>query len=309
MRAVATITLALLAIGAAHADDPKLTVGGKYEVYFLLGDNRGRAIGDERMSWGQLRLDYGPRWSLTATHWWYPGADFSTLDETYLQFDDGRFRASYGRIRPPFGLNSWSDEWYYGFNFVPMVQSNPLFGEYGLTLTTIGADAQYNDGPWQYQLAFTDTESTWDKLKPTNLSRAWGRVQWAGGPWILGASQTFDTRDTAHEFQRRGFDFRWSEPHIQFRGEVQHATDEQDHAWGYYAEAYYRPDWLKEVTLFSRTETFEKESGARTLYTLGAKKWLFEGMTASVNYVFGPSSWNASRGSGFSLQLLYAFSF
>jgi len=307
-RAAATLVLASTT-SFALADDPQFTVGGKFEVYGILGSVGNTTKGDERMSWGQFNLGFGPHWSATVSHWWCPYLDFSTLDETYLQYDDGKFRASYGRIRPPFGLNSWSDQWYYGFIYLPMVHGSFVFGKSGLALTQIGADTEYRSGDIELHLAATDTELTFDKLKPTNLSRLWGRVQLHRGDWIVGVDQTVDTREVSHEWQRRAVDFRWSQPNVQVRGELHEASDHVNHAWGYYADVFYRPEALPQITFLGRAETYETEAKASTLFTVGAKQRVSNGLQAMVNYVFGPSQLNVTRGRGMSFQLLYAFSF
>jgi hypothetical protein len=213
------------------------------------------------------------------------------LYEAYLEWGAGTTRARWGRFQVPFGIHNRSELYYVGLMHDPLIKDYPLHGPH-LIDSASGAEYLRAVGPWQVEGALFSHRGVGGIL-PSGDEGAL-RVQWFGGPLILGASAVRERGSPTAPGQREavrflGLDWRLSRPHWIVRGEWVTGRVAGASPGGFYVDLLYHPTALPRITFVGRIEAVDGESatGSQRRQTVGFKWELPGGTALALNQVFG----------------------
>lgn len=259
------------------------TIHGVYESYFLT--NRSFRGVVRRGSWDEINVDFKNGLGITASEVLLPTNHF--LDERFIRttLKDGTYLQA-GRFRSAFGFGDWTELFYKGFNYVPIIRLFPVTNGISLFRDDTGAQATFNLGSFQFQTAAIDIAPSDEQFIPQRVNHANVRVQTMVGPVIVGGS-VFSGFE--HEERAFGLDFRYSIPRLIIRSEFIRGNGNTQSAEGFYADATFRVPGLLRTQLLARTEAYRDLSNNRTiaLHTLGVRQVINQYFTLNLNYSFG----------------------
>jgi hypothetical protein len=305
-RATGVVALALAACTRAYAQSLIPNVSGTLESYFV---NNPQTRGVQSLLWyGQL--DYHPsnEFNFDASYFLYPGGN--GFDELYARAQIDRFSVRVGRIWTQFGLDSWADLYYTGFNQLPLVRQIDLVGDEELTRQDSGAEVTYNNAATQVTGAIFDDNLGDNQVLPEKVDHASLRVQQGFGAFIGGLDflSSFDGDEKVY-----GFDGRFTEPNLIVRAEGYWGQGAYP-AYGYYIDGSYRIPKLyrtQVVTRFEQAKPWNTSLG--TLTTMGIRQGVTQYLSLNLNYSFGTPLTVAEYGqvdyTGWSVQAMLRFAF
>src|SRR5208283_4783241 len=96
------------------------------------------------LSWGETNVRFNNQ--IKATLSGLTAGGHNSYDEACVAFEKDDEMLRVGRIKTAFGFSAWSDEFYNGFNHIPLVRTAPLANNLALTRDDAGAEATFG-GP------------------------------------------------------------------------------------------------------------------------------------------------------------------
>jgi hypothetical protein len=211
--------------------------------------------------------------------------------EAYGEWGASTSRGRWGRFQTPFGIYNRSELYYVGLFLDPLIKNYPSNGPHLIDsasgLEYVGARRR-----WQIEGALFSHDGPGGVIPSGDEGSI--RVQWFGGPLIVGAS-FFRERPpseggAAGEDSRfLGLDWRFSRPAWIVRGELVAGRAAGASPGGFYVDLIYHPVSLPTLTFVGRQEAVygQRGGGSARRSTLGLK-WEFLPRTSlAINQVFG----------------------
>ena len=272
--AIGFISLAMLSSAFAQ-------LTGTVETYFQ-SDSQKRGV-QNLFSWAEV--EYRANANLKGTVSYIAASGFNALDEACLSLESGLHILRLGRMHTAFGFSDWSEEYYNGFNHLPLVRTAPLIDGLGLTRDDSGAEITFGGPHVQVQAAVVDTNLDTYQFAPKHFDASTARLQVAMGSIIVGL-------DSLWRFNEgegiAGLDIRWTIPHLIVRGEFMGGIADEDRASGFYVDATYRLPRFERTQLVGRYERlYCTDQGDFVLQTLGLRQVVGPNLTLNVNYGWG----------------------
>ncbi len=292
-----------------RAEEPKvsgfieqLTINGRFGAQIKTRDRFTR--------YGAI-VEFG-KWELKGSSWVYGFCGWTDLDESHIAFKDEKFSWKLGRFIPAIGQANWDDQWYSGFNFLPLTQSSNYAGRKLSERTSAGTEVAYDIGSHSIKASLTSSNFDANKFFPTNLDRANVRWTWFKDGLILGASAFMDVSKLGKNEQMLATDARLTFGHWIFRAEYRNYLSPTRKAQGFYVDGTYRFPGAANLSLVARAEAMKSQgipTGSVIGWTVGAKARLPFDFLLFVNYSFGPDMNRIFLGQGWSLALNRTFRF
>lgn len=300
-----------MAIGApAGARPPEFS--GEIEQFFVSGGFGDSPKTRDRFTRFTGTADWG-NLQVRASRWYYPFCNWFDLDESFLAYDAQSFKVTAGRFIIPFGQAEWSDQWYSGIVFLPLIEFMTYDNVRFLERTSSGVKLESNLGAHSLKMSFTNSDPQYQKMMPERLDRAALRWTYFNKGFTFGASYFGDAKNIGRDVQMVSADVRWSAPQWIVRAEALAYQSQLSKADGFYIDLYHRPKGWSDVTFVSRFERMHMKSelSQYTLETttLGAKVRLPLDFSGSANYTLGPDMNRVFLGGNWSFQLSRSFRF
>jgi hypothetical protein len=241
-----------------------------------------RLVGDADLSQTvRAHLDYNHRGSVD-----------QELDEAYVEWGAAKRRLRVGRFLLPFGIYNYSELYYVGLVYAPILKYYQGEG-YLLGRSEHGLFYLQGAGVWQVEAALFADHGGVRALIPSG-GQGSIRVQRYAGPVIIGLSllrQQGEEPETRDQGTARfiGLDARFSRPSVIVRGEAVTGRVPGGSPWGFYVDILYRPLLLRHGTIVGRVEAASGRDAPDPTYrrqTIGLKWELGHATSIAVNQVF-----------------------
>jgi len=280
----------LAALGAARAQISQETT---LESYFT--SSRVHQGLYHYLSWGETNVRLSPNVKATVSGLSLGG--HNSYDEACVTLEDKGRILRLGRFKTAFGFSTWSDQFYNGFNHIPLERIAPLNATLGLTRDDTGAELTFGGPDLQVQTALVDVSPEPTQIVPKRPDHASLRLQTNRGDLILGGDFL---ADLAHGAEVYGLDARWTAPRLVMRGELMAGTGSSAAAWGYYIDAMYRIPKLSRTQAVFRTEGLQygQDNDATPnepitlLHTVGIRQVVSPNLAVNLNYGWGSGADN-----------------
>ncbi len=225
------------------------------------------------------------------------------IDDTYLQLGDSNINVSYGRFRPAFGINSWTDLWYSGLNQLPMFRK--MLPMPSLHRSATGAQVSGSKGPFQLTVASFDRSSEDWQLAPVSVDDWVTRVQYYTPGLVLGLNN-YQGNNGSSVINLGGVDAIWTRKNWQVRGEYFGGKISGGRNTMYNFETFYHPTMLPHTTFVGRAEGLQTGGGTTwgQAYRLGIKQNLASFAAVYINYGFSNDNALAYIANGWDLQVV-----
>jgi hypothetical protein len=252
------------------------------------------------------------KWEFKGTYWYYPFWGWYDLDETHISYREDNFSWRIGRFMPAIGLTDWEDQWYSGFNFLPLTQMSTFSGRKLGYRTVPGTEFSYQYGNEQIKASLTSSQMEQGRFLASRFDRASLRYTWYQNGLTLGASGLMDLSNHGSTEQMLAADARYTTGHWIFRGEYRTYLSPTRKVQGGYVDGTFRFPGAANFTLVGRAEVFRSQGTPKSSvigYTLGAKARLPFDFVIYLNYSFGPDMNRIFLGQGWSIALNRSFRF
>jgi hypothetical protein len=215
------------------------------------------------------------------------------LYEGYAEWGPETSRGRWGRFQAPFGIHNRSELYYVGLIEDPLIKYYPTRGPH-LIESASGLEYVGARGSWQLEGSLFSHRGPGGVIPSGDEGAV--RIQWFGGPLILGASLFRERRlpgeaGDGGDARFLGLDWRLSRPAWIVRGELVTGRVAGASPGGFYLDLLYHPVSLPRITFLGRTEAVygQRGGGSGRRQTVGLK-WQFYRETAlAINQVFGSS--------------------
>jgi len=286
------------------ADDVQF--GGYVEQFYVSGRLVGKIKTEDRFTRVNGSAEW-KNWRLALSYWAYEFCGWRDLDETTIQYQSGRVSTKFGRFIPAIAQANWDDQWYSGFVYLPLAESQVYSGRRLLERTSPGAQVDIELPKGTLQVALIDADPQIRRPLPRSLDRASIRYQTTIGGVLTGVSSFGDSAVAGKTEQLRAIDFRYSKPQWITRGAVSSYQSKDQKIAAYFVDVYHRPKGWNDVTLLLRTEGASTKGVTKKeeyLITLGLKVKLPQEFLLNANYTFGAGSDRLTLGGGFAFGLI-----
>lgn len=224
------------------------------------------------------------------------------IDDSYVELGDTKLNVRYGRFRPEFGINSWTDLWYSGLISLPVFR-------YALPMSSLhrsatGAQVSAKVGNVRVSLANLDRSSEDWQLGPVR-PRDWvSRVQFYRPGLIVGLNNYQGSSGTYVNFS--GVDAIWTVMQWQVRAEGYRGVISGSQTTALNLEGFYHPVSLPQTTLVGRMEGLNTlNKGWAQAYRVGIKQNFGEHLAVYLNYNWTNGAKSLGEQNGWSLQFLF----
>lgn len=302
---------AILAIAAPlwGQDRP---VTGVIEQFFNATRQGDAFVGRNNGTWALLFIDLTPRARLTLGYWEINSRKIKMLDENFLSLSFDKAEVWIGRIRTPFGHNTWDDAWYWGTTFRPLVQTMPVADLRSILRLDTGISVHAYLGTFLVQASAIDATSDRWQVLPEKIDHYALRAETSFGNAIVAFNGLVGDRWFGKDAPKAyGLDFRYSLPNVLLRGELLANSKDGSTAGGGYLDAAFKIVGLPKLTLLARYD-FNRLPGKNEtlqLHTLGAKYALTPNIVLMVAYGFGPSNPATHDLKGWSSMVMFRYRF
>jgi hypothetical protein len=304
--------IGLFSCASVSAQAP-VEVHGEVEAGYVLGRYEGETVGKNHFDRVLVNAESGS-FSVQASYFFYPFCDFNMVEESYLAYEQPKFKFRFGRLREEVGQSNWYDDWDSGLIFLAEPQHHAYFGTYSPWLTEPGADCKINLGTGSLTVGAGESRTSNNLLAPSRFDHLTSRLQTEIHGVVAGLGAYVDSSNPSYGNQLYAADVRYGKDRWLFRAQADYSHSQTGEVFnGFFVDAFYRPPAQDKLTLVARFQTFEDyepEGASRpTGETIGAKYVLPADFVLDVNYNQGNFPWSMgfSQGWLFQLQKTYRF--
>lgn len=306
------MTSVILALGVASSvlcqpQEPKAS--GVLEYYFRALQNGSRVRTDQRAEWLNIKVQLRPEVRLVGGTVKSGNGD-RILDESYLEWDQGRTLWRMGRFRSAFGHSDWSARAYDGFVRLPIMRTAPLAGYSQIFLLTrldAGFDLRTSTRNAEYSIGCVDASTSNYQIMPQKIDHVVARIQTDWENLLIGVNTLVKLRPPTGQHTRLFLlDGIWSVPQWQLIAELMTGEALGSRASGYHLDIFWHPVQTPRTTFQVRTEWLKLDSipTEASLHTAGIKHFLTPNLVLSVGYSWGNESPITQGNRGWYAQLL-----
>lgn len=301
---------ALLAALPLSAQEKKVELTA--EEYLIAARQEGEFVGRNRILWLQLRADPHPNVRFVLGYWTYEQRNVHALDENFVQLDINGSLLKVGRIRAPFGNNSWDEQYYQGFVFMPLMQTIGLSDAKRISRIDTGATAEVRVGPIQFDVSALDVTTDPWQILPDKFDHYSLRAQTLVGPVVVGGNVIVGNRFFDSDAPKAAsLDLRFSMPNFQTRAEFLSNSNGKETKGAGYIDGFCKIVGIPQLTLIGRWQfaSVLGKSGQSELSTLGFKYQVCRHLAIFGNYSWGPNSTLTTDQIGWAFQAMLSYRF